>query len=268
MSFRKFTVLFLLLTLVFLSFASCSKKDEGEHEESIEPPVSKPCVITVDVELECAEESMAEVFNQLERNDTVIYLKDGDYRAENEQALSISGVDSTFRSVYVLVGDTLYVDMTHTYDGLTNAFKNKGAFSEENADKLLFDLCIFGNVKTSEFADSTTEEKDGLTLTAYTSPSLDGRIALEKAMIALLEGAGTNVNAKAAVMTLGMKDGEYQSAVLYCEYEIVISEKLCPVSMTVNLTFNYSESFDITVPEDVNSYNDADMSIYIEAPEE
>ena len=60
-------------------------------------------------------------------------------------------------------------------------------------------------------------------------------------------------------MTAEIEDGKYESVTVDCEYAITMNNKTYVIGMTVELEFDYDESFEITAPTDVYEYKDVNF---------
>lgn len=238
-------------TLILSSLVSCKKKSDEDAGTS---KTDAPCVITVDFDFSCDDDVISVIFEQLENNKTVIYLDNGKFKAENNSAISYNG-ENVYKDTYVVIDGMIYEHFSYSLNGvILEDDRVKAPISGEESDRFLKELCLFGGISASGFSEIENESLDGCDVSTYRNPDTDNKIVLEKMMVSMLEGYCDLVSITDATVTVKETEDGYSEAVVSGSYEVTILEVKYNLSVSIRLSFDYTQSFDITAPTDEGEY--------------
>ena len=253
---NKSTALLLILSLLTLTFASCKQTPEKMREKANERLEKRGCEVEVEIDFDCQVPTLSKIFDELERNETTIRMKDGNFYALNVSDLNTNGVDYSFSSEYTLVGDNLYLKMSSGKESKLVW----GAITDEEQTTLINSLFYIGGISAEDFGEVSESKVEDTLITTYSSESQNVRIILEKSLIALLSGVGDSVKAENVRMVVEIEDNEYETVTVYCDYETVISGITIPLTAEIELDFDFGERINIKAPSNANEYVEIDMS--------
>jgi len=227
--------------------------------------LKKPYIIEVEIDFDCLDDTVSGIFAEIENSETKIYVKDGRVRAVNEQLIHEGENEYLFTKKYTVIGDTVYADIDYTVNGEDNGKlgKNKAKIDGAKTTALVKELCIIGGISADDFANTMDGKSDGEHFAIYTGISERGREVLENVMKTQLEGTCDSASLLDATLTVKIDERKYDSATLLAEFGVEISGKTYPVSMCVELDFDYGESFDIYLPDDVDQYVENELDNFI-----
>lgn len=261
MKAKKIITVILSIALVFSLLTSCNKnKAENKTLEEVvkeadEARASDAYLLKVKVDYSAENEDVAGIFEQLERVDINISFKDGSVKAVSDMSIDYGEGDTRFVTTYTAVDGVLYLDMSYSFGNAFDAIKNKASMKDDTLDLLLAKTSLVGGLKVSDFASTSMEQKNGKYVITCSDVSTEQIIALEKTLSSQLEGSSETVKATDVKMSVEVEDGKYDKLTVYCTYDVTISGDVYPVSMAVELDFDYLSYVEITAPQDVTEYS-------------
>ena len=262
MILKKIGALFLCAIMLLSALASCSKTPDSMIEKANKKLERKPYVMEVDLDFSSDDEVMSLIFEQLGRNETKVYVKDGRIRAVNEQYIDYGDGDDGFITSYTFIDGVLYHEITHVSGIASRTVKNKGEFSSDRMRSVLMELCIFGGLTKDMFSDVSEAKNEDERLIVCKDATSEAKFILESAIVNLLDAEGVikTVKANDIRYVIAVEGGKYESMTVVCDYTVTIGESTAAVRMEAEIEFDYDERFSIEIPDDVFDYTDADMN--------
>lgn len=246
--------LILVLAMLLLSVTSCSPDVDKLIAKADGTLSDKPYVVDVDIDYRCSDETVAGIFEQLERTETTVYFKDGNVMAKTDLAISIGAENYSFNNVYTVIDGMVYATNSYVAGSYPVVSKAKAIITAEEKETLVNDLTVLGGISASDFTDVMVGKDDGKYVILCDKLSNEQIIAAEKALISQLESSVDSVKATRVDMRIELDGKRYDSITIDCEYEFTIQGERYLVGMTVELDFDYDESFEITAPTDPDTY--------------
>lgn len=259
MTMRIISVLLVIVTVLSV-LTSCSKSFDERLDKADKLLDGKPYVIEVELDFRCDDAEMSGMFDELEKNYTTVYVKDGKMKIVNKLDINDGEKVNSFYTVYTMIDGVVYYDLKYSVDGIVSK-ENKyySAITDGQRRTLVDSMCLFGGVSLDGFT-AMNEKRDGDEHSAvYTGPSSENTIVIEKMLASLLEGACSNVSLIDSSLCVELEDKRYDTVVLNCQYTVVISGKTYPVGLTAELEFDYDEIFSVTLPDNTDSYTATDI---------
>lgn len=257
MKLKKILSLAVVLATLLSVLTSCGKSF-GDRMQMCEKHFrSNQSKVDISLELCCLDEELSGACRELQRNKTTIYFDGTKFKAVNEIGMSVGEDEYYFNTVYTGVNGAFYSHTTYSHaDGAqTGDKKSWASVSADELKALASRICLVGGVTADGFGSVSETKLGKKSFSAkYTDPSDSVRSAVEKMMTRLFEGACESVSAKNATLTVNLKDGHYESAVVECEVDVVINEKTYTVGAVVRLSFSFDDTVTVTSPSDFSDY--------------
>jgi hypothetical protein len=257
---RKIISLVLVAAIFILSVTSCTPSPDKLLNKAESANSNLPHTVEVEIDYTCNDSTVAGIFEQLENSKTKVYYKDGNVIAENELSISVGNDNYSFKYIYTLVGEVLYVNNSYT-DGKNPAVtqKSKALISADQKQALLDELTVVGGISASDFSEISVSKSLGEATVICSGVSEEKQIAIEKALISQLESTLGSVKATSVEMKIELDGGKYDSVTIVCEYDITLNDKLYSIGMEVELDYDYDEYFRIIIPENPEEYTSVDI---------
>ena len=256
---RRIFSLLLVLSILVLSLASCAKTADEMIEKADKALNTRPYIVEVSVDYSCDDKTVSGIFEQMERMNTTVYFKNGNFRAENEIFISYDDQNYKFDSVYTVIGDELYLKSSYNDGTFPHISKSKAVISEEKKAELVNDLTIIGGIAVSDFSDVFVTKDEGDYILRCSDASIDVLIVVENAILAQLESAVEKVKATDVEMIVELDGGKYDTVTILCDYNVTLQGETYFVSMEVELEYDYDEYFEIKTPVESDTYSVTDI---------
>ena len=252
-------IISIVLSIVLvLSFVTSCSKDKSLDEvvtAADDARANDSYLIKVKVDYSAEDKDINGIFEQLERMDITLFFKNGNVKAVNDMSIDYGEGDTRFVTTYTAVDGVLYLDMSYSFGNVFNAIKNKASLKDGTVDQLISETSFVGGIKVSDFASTSMEKQDGEYVITCTDVSTEQIVALEKTLSAQLEGTAETVKATDVKMIANVDDGKYDGITVYCTYEMTMGGTVYPVSMAVELDFDYDSYVEITAPANTDEYS-------------
>ena len=259
MKLRKILSVIIILALSVSVLSSCAKTPEALTERAEQVISKKSHVIEVDVDYTVDNETISEMFSQLETKEIKI-LVDGDKLAiESSMSIDLGSGKNVFENTYVIAGGVVYMDMMYTTPSNSNSTKGKSLISDEQVALLKQKASIIGGIGIDDFVNAKAEKRDGDKVIVCTGIDDEVKAKLESIIIYELSGAADKVRAKDASLTVELDGKKYDTVTLVCEYEITMSGYTYTVTAEYEIEYDYDERVNITAPVNPSEYSDLEL---------
>ena len=255
MKYSRIISIILSLVLILSLLTSCSGTPEALVANADKKLEKKPYTVEIEIDYYSSSNVVAGIFEQLERLDSTVYVDGKDIKAVSDLSINDGDVENRFLNVYTVKDGTVYLYTEYHTGEYKQEFKNKAEIDEENTQLLMNDIFIVGDISVADFSTVALEKRDNGKIIVCTGVSESRLIALEKALAKQMESTSEGIKANKVEMTVEIDGGKYDTITVKCDYIVTIQGGKYPVSMSVELEFDYDEKFDITSPADALEYN-------------
>ena len=246
---------FLALVLILSTLTACSRTPEELVANADKALSKKPYTVEIEVDYYSANSTVSGIFEQLERLDSNVYVDGKDIKAVSDLSINDGDTENRFLNVYTVKDGVVYLYTEYHTGEYKQEFKNKAVTDEANTKLLMNDIFIIGDISIADFSTVTLEKRDGENVIVCTGVSESRLISLEKALAKQMESTSEGIKADKVEMTIEIDGGKYDTITVKCDYTVTIQGVKYPVSMSVELEFDYDERFEITSPADAHEYS-------------
>ena len=265
MKFGRLISFFLVLALSFTFLTSCSGKTEKRLAKADEHLSSNPYQIKISVDFDTAEEDIAGIFSELEKTVTTVWIDGDNFRSHNVTTIETSDAAYEFNTTYIAIGETAYREIFNESDGIPLLpIKSYTFLNAPERQSLLYNVCRVGGVTIGGFANlsETKLDKKVLSITC-TEASDEVKESLRKMMVSFFEGSLERAVVNSVILTVNVKNNRYQTATVYCNYDVTIDGKVYSVSATVNMELSFGEEYRVYTPTDATRYSILDPEDFL-----
>lgn len=263
MRLRKIISVFLLLSLLMLTLASCKKTPEGLIGKADKKLAKQEHKIEISIDYTVNNLEIAGIFDQLGATEITV-LVDGDRAAvDNRLVIDVDGEKTEFKTVCTIIGSEAYMNMSYSIGSYENSTKGRAQLYEGDREKLLDKATVIGAIDSTDFEQSSLsrDEDEYIIVCTGRREGLDEKLG--NILESELEGAAKSILVKDARLEILVEDGRYESVELFCEYEIELGEKTYTVRAEYELEYNYDERIDVSRPSDSPEYRDMAVDVML-----
>ena len=262
MKTKKIISLLLVCVLTLTIFASCEKKRNNEVTPT--DTSSDSYVIRTSIDLFCDDEVMGDFFDNLENDRSVIYVDGNKIKAERTYEVEASG-KHVRKDTYVISDGVIYDYYRYYMNDILQSSKTaKSNITSDEVSGLLNGFCFIGGISEEGFSEIQEESLEDKDVTTYSEPDAKNRIVFERMVVSLLEGYCDLVTLRNATLTVTETEVGYSDAIALCSFDVTIGGEVYALSATVRLDFDYSESFDVSLPSDSDKYEEVEINDIID----
>ena len=255
MKYSRIISVILAVVLILSTLTSCARTPEELVAKADKALDKKPYTVEIEVDYYSSNNTVSGIFEQLERLDSIVYVDGKDIKAVSDLSINDGDTENRFLNVYTLIDGTVYLYTEYHTGAYKQEFKNKAEIDEDNTHLLMNNIFIVGDISIADFSTVTLEKRDGENVIVCRGVSESRLIALEKAMANQMESTTEGIKAGNVEMLIEIDGGKYDTITVKCDYTVTIQGVKYPVSMSVELEFDYDERFEITSPTDANEYS-------------
>ena len=255
MKYSRIISVILAVVLILSTLTSCARTPEELVAKADKALDKKPYTVEIEVDYYSSNNTVSGIFEQLERLDSIVYVDGKDIKAVSDLSINDGDTENRFLNVYTLIDGIVYLYTEYHTGAYKQEFKNKAEIDEDNTHLLMNNIFIVGDISTADFSTVTLEKRDGENVIVCRGVSESRLIALEKAMANQMESTTEGIKAGNVEMFIEIDGGKYDTITVKCDYTVTIQGVKYPVSMSVELEFDYDERFVITSPADANEYS-------------
>ena len=255
MKYSRIISVILAVVLILSTLTSCARTPEELVAKADKALDKKPYTVEIEVDYYSSNNTVSGIFEQLERLDSIVYVDGKNIKAVSDLSINDGDTENRFLNVYTLIDGIVYLYTDYHTGAYKQEFKNKAEIDEDNTHLLMNNIFIVGDISIADFSTVTLEKRDGETVIVCRGVSESRLIALEKAMANQMESTTEGIKAGNVEMLIEIDGGKYDTITVKCDYTVTIQGVKYPVSMSVELEFDYDERFEITSPTDANEYS-------------
>ncbi len=259
MKLKKIVCIVIVLSILAFCFASCvnTKTPENLIEKADKNLASLEHSVEVDIDYVAEDKSVADMFDQLDGGETVIYFDGDDAKIEHRLSIKYGEENADFFGNYIIKDEIIYANSGYTYAGNSSFNKVKADISDEERTSLIEKAGVIIGIGISDFASVSCEKIDGEYFIQCSEATNELNIKLEKALVAQFEDAAALVKVKNARMNIEIDDGKYDTICITCDYEVTLYSETYVVGAEYELEYDYDKYIKVTKPDDAYEYNDS-----------
>ena len=263
MRLNKIISLALALVLILSSLTSCAKTPEELVKAADGALAGTRYSVEVELDFDAEHDVAKGIFDQLERQSTVLYYDGDSFKANNDLTIDYGDGEVRFISTYTVIDGMLYVGLNYSYGEVDHTIRSKALIDSEKRETLENQLSLVGGLSLSNFLEARLEKKSGDSFIVCSGVNEDGLVALERMLVAQLESSSDVVKALDATMTVEIDGERYDTVTVVCDYEVKLDGMTYTVTMKVELEYDYDGRFDIQLPREAEEYGTVDIDTLV-----